>query len=346
MTLDELKIGQLYYIRAKYLRGFKRYFGLTTDLEKKVLVQIKEVPSHFGWNTVKVICPQFKNPKSYEGIWYLEGRYVKYLEGNEISYKYYLKIRYVDDKYGKNRNRILLVSKDSLYKIDFFKQINKFKPYYLPISSKTNKKGFELVEVKDCHKIAYDEYDKQLYENDKWLLDEEYNNSLGILERDIKDPQNVYSAYVELKQKSNTFCEEEYDRLEDEWVKAKNDVAELKITVAELKDANANKDKIIKQIEESAKKTSAINELKTKNYIELLRKYNELHNKYEETENKQNCTLENCSNEGTINPDDTNVYGSKLSDVRKIKELEEIINDLKLMLAERDLELYKLRKDK
>ena len=107
MTLDELKIGQSYYIRAKYLRGFKRYFGLTTDLEKKVPVTITELPSRFDWTTIKVICPEFKNPKSYEGIWYLEGRYVKYLEGDKISYRYYLKVRYVDDKYGKNRNRIL-----------------------------------------------------------------------------------------------------------------------------------------------------------------------------------------------------------------------------------------------
>ena len=297
MNLDELKIDQYYYIRAKYLRGFKKYFGLTADLEKKVFVKINELPSRIDWTTIKVICREFKNPKSYAGIWYLEGRYVKYLEEDNINYKYYLKVRYVDDKYGKNRNRILLVSKESLQKIDFFKQINRFKPYQLPIASKTNKKGFELVEVKDCHKIAYDEYDKQLYENDKWLLDEEYNNSLGILERDIKDPQTVYLAYIELKQKSNTFCEEEYDRLEDEWVKAKNDVAELKVNNKELQD-----------------------------------KINKLENY--------------SNNEGTINPDDTNVYGSKLSDIRKIKELEAIINDLKLMLAERDLEIYNLKKDR
>lgn len=335
MTLDELKIGQVYYIRAKYLRGFKRYFGLTTDLEQKVLVTINDVPSRFDWTTVKVICPQFKNPKSYDGIWYLEGRYVKYLEGDKVSYKYYLKVRYVDDKYGKNRNRILLVSRDSLYKIDFFKQINKFKPYYLPIASKTNKKGFELVEVKDCHKVAYDEYDKQVYENDKWLLDEEYNNSLGILERDIKDSQNVYSAYVELKQKDNTFFEEEYDRLNDESITLKNELVELKLDNKELKDK-------INKLEEDKKLLEYVNKSKNIHYAELLKQYNELHDKYNKTESKENFS----NNEGTINPDDTNVYGSKISDVRKIKELEAIINDLKLMLAERDLEIYNLKKDR
>ena len=335
MTLDELKIGQVYYIRAKYLRGFKRYFGLTTDLEQKVLVTINDVPSRFDWTTVKVICPQFKNPKSYDGIWYLEGRYVKYLEGDKVSYKYYLKVRYVDDKYGKNRNRILLVSRDSLYKIDFFKQINKFKPYYLPIASKTNKKGFELVEVKDCHKVAYDEYDKQVYENDKWLLDEEYNNSLGILERDIKDPQNVYSSYVELKQKDNTFFEEEYDRLNDESITIKNELVELKLDNKELKDK-------INKLEEDKKLLEYVNKSKNIHYAELLKQYNELHDKYNKTESKENFS----NNEGTINPDDTNVYGSKISDVRKIKELEAIINDLKLMLAERDLEIYNLKKDR
>jgi len=352
MYISDLKTGYNYYIQARYLRGFERYYGNKEDITKVLSIKLVEKPQQEYWTTLKVSCTEYKNPKSKDGVWYIQGKYISKIREEQYNYKYYLKITYVNDKYAKNRNRILETNKSLLEYHNIFKEINstimQSKPLYIPIESNTNKAGFEIVKIKDIHKVAYDDNDKQVHDYDnKWLLDPDYNPQLGVLHRRLVTTQLVYSDYVKSVTRANTFCQDEYDRLEDEWAKAKNDVTELKITVAELKDAIANKDKIIKQAEEESKKSAALSELKTKNYIELLRKYNELHDKYEETENKQNCTLENCcSNEGTINPDDTNVYGSKLSDVRKIKELEATINDLKLMLAERDLEIYNLKKDR
>lgn len=352
MYISDLKTGYYYYIQAKYLRGFERYYGKIEDIKKVLSIKVVEKPQQEFWTTLKVSCTEYKNPKSKDGVWYIQGKYISKIREEQYNYKYYLKVTYVNDKYGKNRNRIIEATKPLLEYHNVFKEINdtlmRKGPLYLPIESNTNKAGFEIVKLKDIHKVAYDDDGKQVHKyDDKWLLDADYNPQLGILERRLVSTQLVYTDYIKLLTTKNNFCEEEYDRLEDEWVKVKNEVTELKITVAELKDANANKDKIIKQAEESAKQSSALCELKTKNYIELLGKYNELHDKYDKTLGNSNCTLENYSNnEGTINTDDTNVYGSKISDVRKIKELEDTINDLKQIIAEKELEIYKLKKDR
>ena len=357
MYISDLKTGYYYYIQAKYLRGFERYYGKIEDITKVLSIKVVEKPQQEYWTTLKVSCAEYKNPKSKDGVWYIIGKYISKIREEKYNYKYYLKITYVNDKYGKNRNRILETNKSLLEYHNVFKQIDSTimqkKPLYIPVESNTSKAGFEIVKIKDIHKVACDDNGNQLYQcDDKWLLDPDYNPQLGVLHRRLVSTQLVYWDYVKSINRANTFFEDEYDRLTEESITTKNEIVELKLANKELQDRInklTNDNELLKQA----------NLTKNKNYVELQKNYyvvsdklkqlqdNEIHDDYDKTEGKQKCNLENCSNnEGTINPDDTNVYGSKISDVRKIKELESTINDLKLMLAERDLEIYNLKKDR
>lgn len=63
-------------------------------------------------------------------------------------------------------------------------------------------------------------------------------------------------------------------------------------------------------------------------------------------ERKTFDTNSNPDNSKFTNELEVNVYGSKLEDVKKIKELENTINDLKQIIAEKELEIYNLKKDR
>ena len=54
----------------------------------------------------------------------------------------------------------------------------------------------------------------------------------------------------------------------------------------------------------------------------------------------------NPENSKFTNELEVNVYGSKLEDVKKINELENTIKDLKQIIAEKELEIYNLKKDR
>ena len=354
MRWEDIKEGNIYYIPAKYLRGFETYFK-NEDSTKKVTIQIIENSSGLGWYTMKATCKEYKNPKTLNGSWYIEGKYVKHITEDEIDYKYYLKVYYTDDKYGDNRYRIIETDKQTLIDHNVFVGINACRDFYLALESKTNKYKYEIVRVMDICKRAIDINDNPIFEFEsqkKWFEDEQYYP--GILDRKIVKEQNILKGnvrerkdFIELATiKSNNFFEQEYDRLTDELCTAKNDNCELKVENKELKDISEKQKLIIqgerKDRKEVEDKYQKLFELKNKSYIELLKKYNELHDSCSKTEDYNS----NYSNNKVCEDEDTNVYGSKLSDVKKIKELEATINDLKLMLAERDLELYKLKKDR
>lgn len=267
MEIKDLKENGTYYIRAKYLRAFERYFGKTQDVEQLVEVTLIQKPFDRGYYSAKFLCSAFKNPVSDGGYWYIEGNNLKYLTEKKeyeenTEFTYYLKISYLNDKYGKNKSRILkLENGDGIKAARLCRSV----PAFLAIESKSNSDGFEIVTVHNMLRVpsksTLPSATSKIVED--YLLDSEFNSYLGILNRRVVDPQFVYKAYTNLQSKENTFDQKEYDKLLQKEIEDKNEITQLKIELDKLK---------------------TIIKVKTEVYIKLLTNYNKVNCKLKELE--------------------------------------------------------------
>lgn len=258
---NKLFYGQLYYIKAKYLRAFKKYYKLKALYEEIVEVYLTKTSFNTSnYNVIAVTCEKYHNPKTEGGYWYIENKDVCKLYSDKdmagLEYAYFLKIKYLNEKYSSNRKRILSVTSENLKKYGLFRGVPATGPFYLAIESKSSKNGFEIVQVDDVGEISLADYSEWVKDSKKieWLDDENYNSHLGILDRDIVDYQKVCKKYSATTMRWNTFLDDEYEKLLNENLLNKNEILELKQEVEKYK---------------------ALQEMSTVNIIKLLKKYNE-----------------------------------------------------------------------
>ena len=147
---NKLFYGQLYYIKAKYLRAFKKYYKLKALYEEIVEVYLTKTSFNTSnYNVIAVTCEKYHNPKTEGGYWYIENKDVCKLYSDKdmagLEYAYFLKIKYLNEKYSSNRKRILSVTSENLKKYGLFRGVPAAGPFYLAIESKSSKNGFEIV---------------------------------------------------------------------------------------------------------------------------------------------------------------------------------------------------------
>ena len=72
---SKLFYGQLYYIKAKYLRAFTKYYKVKALYEEIVEVYLTRTSfDTSNYNVITVTCEKYSNPKTEGGYWYIENK--------------------------------------------------------------------------------------------------------------------------------------------------------------------------------------------------------------------------------------------------------------------------------